>query len=94
MTSLTPGALLKTLLTVEQSLGRVREEKWGPRAIDLDLLLYADRVIDEPGLSVPHPLMHARRFVLEPLVQVAPEVVHPTTGRTIRELLNELDAKR
>jgi 2-amino-4-hydroxy-6-hydroxymethyldihydropteridine diphosphokinase len=94
VTSLTPTGLLAALLAVEQSLGRVREMKWGPRAIDLDLLLYGDRVVDAPGLSVPHPLMHERTFVLQPLVQIAPDVVHPASKRTIRELLDDLDARR
>lgn len=93
VTSLTPTALLDALLDVEQSLGRTRDVKWGPRAIDLDLLLYADRVIDTPGLTVPHPLMHERRFVLEPLAQFAPDTIHPRSKRTIRELLDDLDAR-
>jgi len=94
VTSLTPPALLETLLTVEQSLGRTRDVKWGPRALDLDLLLYADHILNTPGLTIPHPLMHQRRFVLEPLAQLAPDLIHPATKRTIRELLADLDARR
>ncbi|HEY7118133.1 MAG TPA: 2-amino-4-hydroxy-6-hydroxymethyldihydropteridine diphosphokinase [Tepidisphaeraceae bacterium] len=86
VTSLSPEALLEAMLAVERSLGRVRTQKWGPRTIDLDLLLYGDRAIDAPGLTVPHPLMHQRRFVLEPLAQIAPQVVHPVLGQTIQEL--------
>ena len=92
-TSLSPPDLLKAMLAVEASLGRVRQAKWGPRAIDLDLVLYGDRVIDEPGLTVPHPLAHERRFVLEPLAEIAPDVVHPVLNTSIRELLATLSAR-
>jgi 2-amino-4-hydroxy-6-hydroxymethyldihydropteridine diphosphokinase len=80
-TDLAPRALLERLLAIEHSLGRVRTaERYGPRTIDLDLLLYGDRVIDEPGLSVPHPRLAERRFVLEPLAELDPALVVPGRG--------------
>ena len=91
-TELTPHALLDRLLDVERELGRVREgPRWGPRAIDLDLLLYDDRTIDEPGFTVPHPLLHERLFVLEPLAELAPDLVVPGRGR-VAELLAEIQS--
>jgi 2-amino-4-hydroxy-6-hydroxymethyldihydropteridine diphosphokinase len=89
-TDLGPRELLARLLAVEQRLGRVREERWGPRTIDLDLLLYGDEVIDEDGLTVPHPRLRERRFVLEPLADLAPKLVVPGLGG-VEELLAELD---
>ena len=81
-TELTPRALLDVLLAVERSLGRTRdaEERFGPRTIDLDLLLYGDQTIDEPGLTVPHPRAHERAFVLAPLADVWPDAVIPGKG--------------
>lgn len=73
-TTLAPRALLGVLLDVERGLGRVRHERWGPRTIDLDLLLYGDTVVDEPGLTVPHPRLRERAFVLEPLLEIAPHL--------------------
>ncbi|MBI4582319.1 MAG: 2-amino-4-hydroxy-6-hydroxymethyldihydropteridine diphosphokinase [Planctomycetes bacterium] len=89
-TTLEPEPLLDLLLNIERMLGRVRREKWGPRIIDLDLLLFDDRVIDTPRLTVPHPRLHERRFVLEPLAEVAGEVRHPVLNQTIPELLARL----
>jgi 2-amino-4-hydroxy-6-hydroxymethyldihydropteridine diphosphokinase len=80
-TSLGPRELLALLLEIERSLGRVREERWGPRTIDLDLLVYGDRILDEPGLRVPHPRLPERRFVLEPLAELDPDLVIPGLGR-------------
>jgi 2-amino-4-hydroxy-6-hydroxymethyldihydropteridine diphosphokinase len=89
-TDLEPIALLRVLLDIERDLGRVRLERNGPRTIDLDLLLYADRIVHEPGLVVPHPRLHERDFVLNPLAEVAPEARHPVLGQTIRELKAQL----
>jgi 2-amino-4-hydroxy-6-hydroxymethyldihydropteridine diphosphokinase len=80
-TELPPRVLLERLLEVERSLGRTREgPRWGPRTIDLDLLLYGDRELDEPGLTVPHPHLHEREFVLEPLAELDPKLVVPGRG--------------
>jgi 2-amino-4-hydroxy-6-hydroxymethyldihydropteridine diphosphokinase len=80
-TTLTAGELLDRLLAVEQRFGRIRiPGEHGPRTLDLDLLLYGDEVIDEPGLTVPHPRLHERRFVLEPLAELAPGLVVPGRG--------------
>ncbi len=88
-----PTELLGALQEIERRLGRTPSfQRWGPRPIDLDILLYDDRVIEEPTLSIPHPRMHERRFVLEPLVQLAPETIHPRLHQTAAELLAHLFA--
>ena len=89
-TSLTPRELLDVLLRVERELGRVRDERWGPRTIDLDLLVYGDETVDEPGLRVPHPRLHERRFALEPLAELEPELEIPGLGK-VSEALARLD---
>jgi len=89
-TELAPAALLADLQGIERDLGRVRAERWGPRTIDLDILLYDDRVVDAPALTVPHPRMCERAFVLGPLAELAPDLVHPVERRPVRELLDAL----
>jgi len=88
---LPPLALLDCLLALEQRCGRVRRERWGPRTLDLDLLLWGDRVIELPRLQVPHPRMRDRPFVLVPLADIAPDWRDPQTGQTIGQLLHGLD---
>jgi 2-amino-4-hydroxy-6-hydroxymethyldihydropteridine diphosphokinase len=86
-TSLTPEELLGACLEVERSLGRERTVHHGPRTLDLDILIYGDERREGPGLTLPHPRLHERRFVLAPLCELAPDLRHPRLGLTIRELL-------
>ncbi len=86
-TRLEPRPLLEALLAIERSLGRVRRERWGARTIDLDLLLYADVVLNTEALILPHPRLHERAFVLAPLCDLIPDAVHPQLGRPYRALL-------
>ena len=81
---------MKRLLEIEREMGRTREKKWEPRCIDLDLLLFADQIISDDTLIVPHPLMHERKFVIEPLAEIAPNVVHPALEIPISMILDNL----
>lgn len=94
-TELEAHELLGRLKAVERSLGREGAEKWGPRMIDLDIIFYGDRTIDDSKLRVPHPEAHLRRFVLVPLTEIAPALIHPVLKVTVTELLSRLkDSKK
>jgi len=90
--ALPPVQLLHALLEVEQALGRIRNERWGPRLIDLDLLWSPGLVLSEPALTLPHPALAERVFALQPLLEVAPEATDPVNGRAYRGILAELAA--
>ena len=82
--------LLRQMMEIENIFGRIRALKWGPRSIDLDLLFFDDQIINTAELSVPHPFLHERRFVLEPLNEVAPSLRHPSLGKSVADLLHDL----
>ena len=89
-TDRTARDLLDNLLSIERDMGRIRKEKWEPRLIDLDILLFGNDVIDEPELVVPHSLMHTRRFVLVPLVEIAPDLIHPVFNKAMKDFIGEI----
>jgi len=90
-TALGPRPLMDAVLGVEEEMGRVRNGKWGPRIIDIDILFYGQFVVDDEDLVIPHPLLHKRRFVLVPLDEIAPHAIHPAFGVSVRGLLDRLD---
>ncbi|MES2428487.1 MAG: 2-amino-4-hydroxy-6-hydroxymethyldihydropteridine diphosphokinase [Bacteroidota bacterium] len=87
---LSADVILEKVLAIELVMGRKREEKWGSRIIDIDILYYNSEVIDKPGLVIPHPELHKRRFTLEPLAEIAPDFFHPVLNKTSLQLKNEL----
>ena len=89
-TDLEPLLLLDALLAIEVEMGRIRKEKWGPRIIDLDILLYGNLTLKNSRLEIPHPEMIQRRFVLAPLAELTPNSIHPTAKKSIQQLLSEL----
>jgi len=92
-TELMPKQLMKAILGIEKEMGRRRTQPKGPRSIDIDILLFGNSVVDTAGLTIPHPAMHERRFVLAPLAEIAPGALHPVLKKTISELRDALPSK-
>lgn len=90
-TDRSPADLMKALKDIEKIMGRAPGPRWGPRLIDLDILIYDGLVLRTAGLEIPHPRMHERLFVMKPLAEIAPDLVHPVLGKSIKELLEELE---
>jgi 2-amino-4-hydroxy-6-hydroxymethyldihydropteridine diphosphokinase len=86
-TDLEPADLLAQLKSIEHDMGRVENQKWGPRIIDIDILFYGNKIIDTPDLKIPHPFIQERRFTLIPLFEIAPHLVHPVSKQTVAEML-------
>lgn len=91
-TALPPRDVLQRILAIELTMGRRRAEKWGSRTIDIDILFYGDNVVNEADLVIPHPHLHQRKFVLEPLAEIAPAYIHPVLNQSISQLNNFKDA--
>ncbi|HEY0245379.1 MAG TPA: 2-amino-4-hydroxy-6-hydroxymethyldihydropteridine diphosphokinase [Mucilaginibacter sp.] len=89
-TELSAQQVLQKILNIELVIGRVRDEKWGPRTIDIDILFYNSLLVNEPDLQIPHPELHKRRFTLAPLAEIAPDFIHPVFNKSILQLKNEL----
>jgi len=89
-TELNPRKLLQACNQIEDQLGRVRKEKWGPRTIDIDILIYGEEINDSPKITLPHPGIHLRKFVLDSMVELCPDLVHPKLNKTIKKLHEEL----
>lgn len=92
-TTLNPLEVLRAALAIEEQMGRVRKSKWGPRLIDIDLLFYDDKIIDSSDLTLPHPGIPNRNFTLQPLIEIAPDYIHPSLNKSLTILLQECDDK-
>ncbi|MDH5596622.1 MAG: 2-amino-4-hydroxy-6-hydroxymethyldihydropteridine diphosphokinase [Candidatus Peregrinibacteria bacterium] len=92
-TELSPQQLLEATQAIEKQMGRTQKHDWAPREIDIDILLYADQIIDEPDLEIPHRHMEDRQFILVPLLEIDPDLIDPMTGRPFKEILEEVKKK-